>query len=266
MTESKFLAKAHHSYNKAKPDELDLAAGDVVQVTNDDHASWWVGVNESSGESGWFPSNFVTRAEAKPKSKARRQVLITKRYEAADEDELTLEVGDIVKVKDDVDGWYLGRFNGITGRFPVSHSEDYTPAESGARPLPQPPVQAPPTLPARTPPLPQRAQTDIAQPEILSDEDAEAARKEKKAGRRISRIFGAKKAKAKDGASDAEPMSPADPAARDEVSRPRPACLSLPRNCAPCLFARRRCYFYCCRRTSLVRPSRRPANRYRGPS
>ncbi|KAJ2786731.1 Protein BZZ1, partial [Coemansia helicoidea] len=189
-------------------------------VTNDDHASWWVGFNESSKESGWFPSNFVTRtAEAKPKSKPRRQVIITKRYEAADEDELTLEVGDVVKVKDDVDGWYLGRFNSVTGRFPSSHAEDYTPAESGARPLPQPPVQAPPTLPARSPALPQRVQADAGPTEALpplSDDDADGARKEKKAGRRISRIFGAKKSRAKDGTPDAEPMSPADTAAHDE--------------------------------------------------
>ncbi|KAJ1731775.1 hypothetical protein LPJ61_002368 [Coemansia biformis] len=245
MTDSKLLVKAHHSYSKSKPDELDLSPGDIVQVTNDEHASWWVGYNETTKESGWFPSNFVTKTESKAKPKARKLVLITKRYEAADEDELTLEAGDVVKVKDDVDGWYLGRFNGITGRFPASHAEDYTPAESGVRPLPQPPASsaqpapAPPTLPARSPPLPRRAQTEIAQSERfndvlnaptspLSDEDLDAAQREKKAGHRISRLFGSKKSRSKDGASDAEPMSPADPAARDEDLRENIASPSRP--------------------------------------
>ncbi|KAJ2356662.1 hypothetical protein GGF43_001928 [Coemansia sp. RSA 2618] len=257
MTE-KFSVKALHSYSKAKPEELELKDGDTVRVTNDDDPSWWVGTNDRTKENGWFPSSFVQKIESKPKPKLRRRVRVIKRYDATDEDDLSLEVGDIVDVKKEVDGWYLGRHNGNIGMFPVNYAEEHiedTPA--AARPLPQPPKSlsrrgtagpestlpqpplGPPVLPARNPPLPPRASTDMtlvsgagermhaALTSPLSEEDLEA-KKEKKSGRRISRLFGTKKNKHKDepaesshaddlaGLSLEEPMvtSPPPPAAR----------------------------------------------------
>ncbi|KAJ2659633.1 hypothetical protein IW148_004162 [Coemansia sp. RSA 1199] len=224
MTE-KFLVKAVHSYSKAKSEELELKEGDTVRVSNDDDPSWWTGTNDRTKESGWFPSSFVHKIEAKPKLK--RRVRIIKRFEASDEDDLTLEVGDIVDVKKEVDGWYLGRHNGNIGMFPANYAEEYTEDTPAARPLPQPPVplarrgtagpgaslpqppQATPSLPSRNPPLPPRASTDIALGPAagekmhaaltspLSDEDPET-KKEKKSGRRISRLFGTMKHKHKD--------------------------------------------------------------------
>ncbi|KAI9506248.1 hypothetical protein BX070DRAFT_77990 [Coemansia spiralis] len=197
----KFRVEAHHAYTKAKPDELDLSPGDIIRVLSDEHASWWVGHKEGTDEQGWFPSNFVRKIEPKPesksKSKPKREVRIVKQYDATDEDDLSLRVGDIVEIKKEVDGWYLGRLNGNIGMFPVSYAEELQgdlPSSTG-RPLPVPPVPGastqpppvpgalsrrstassgtapggalptmPPTLPSRTPPLPPRASTDVGRP------------------------------------------------------------------------------------------------------
>ncbi|KAJ1902675.1 hypothetical protein LPJ81_003474 [Coemansia sp. IMI 209127] len=252
----KFRVEAHHAYAKTKADELDLSPGDIILVSSDEHASWWVGHKEGTNEQGWFPSNFVKRIEpkaaSKPKSKPKlkREVRIIKQYDAADEDDLSLMVGDIVEVKKEVDGWYLGRLNGSIGMFPVNYAEEYS-AETqttGSRPLPVPPVAgasnapppipsilpvpgalprrgtasgtalggggggggppgAPPLLPSRTPPLPPRASTDISRlsEKMLvgvpaGEEGADDGKKEKsKSGHRISRLFGSKKHKQKEG-------------------------------------------------------------------
>ncbi|KAJ1899397.1 hypothetical protein LPJ66_002140 [Kickxella alabastrina] len=226
----KFQAKAHHAYNKAKPDELDLSPGDIIHVTNNEHTSWWIGQNQMTKEQGWFPSNFVTKlakpeGSSKPKLKTKRVVRIVKAYTAMDEDDLDLQVGDQVEVQKEVDGWFLGTLDSRSGMFPVGHAE-----VSERRPLPPTPVmcasrrgtfsggsapevglpvppQAPPVLPSRNPPLPPRASTETSRPverrfSVLSAapvaEAADDGKKEKKSGHRISRLFGAKKSKSKE--------------------------------------------------------------------
>ncbi|KAJ1648157.1 hypothetical protein LPJ64_000517 [Coemansia asiatica] len=232
----KFLAKAHHAYSKAKADELDLSPGDIIRVTNDEHESWWVGHNQMTNEQGWFPSNFVDKIKSKPESKPRlkskRYVRVIKPYEATDEDDLSLQVGDKVEVQKEVDGWFLGSLNGNVGMFPVSHAEEVGPEEGAARrPLPPPPVsaarrgtfssgnppgaalppapqqqqqQVPPMLPSRNPPLPPRASTDVSRP--VGEDAAEETKRDKKSGHRISRLFGTKKGKSKE-KDAAEPAS-----------------------------------------------------------
>ncbi|KAJ2087439.1 hypothetical protein IW138_004977 [Coemansia sp. RSA 986] len=265
----KFRVEAHHAYAKTKADELDLSSGDIIQVTSDEHASWWVGHKEGTNEQGWFPSNFVRKIEPKPESKPKskpklkREVRIIKQYDAADEDDLSLKVGDIVEIKKEVDGWYLGRLNGNIGMFPVNYAEEHsTNAQAAAsRPLPVPPVHgasnapppipslppvpgvlsrrgttsgtapgggppgAPPSLPSRTPPLPPRASTDISRlPEKASagDEGADDGKKDKtKSSHRISRLFGSKKHKHKEGqlegvAESASPRMDQPPAMLDD--------------------------------------------------
>ncbi|KAJ1836754.1 hypothetical protein LPJ63_000074 [Coemansia sp. RSA 2711] len=240
-----YAVKAIADYSKAKPEELELRLKDVILVENDTDPSWWLGTNTETGHKGWFPSSFVRKDdEAKPKSKPKlkRRVRVVKRYEATDEDDLSLEVGDIVDVKKEVDGWYLGRHNGNIGMFPVSYAEEYSEDASAARPLPQPPVPLsrrgtagpeatlpqPPSLPARTPALPPRASTETtltpaagekafaALTSPLSEEDPEGSKKDKKAGRRISRLFGSKKHKHKDGADAGRADDHAEPAFEEE--------------------------------------------------
>ncbi|KAJ2492182.1 hypothetical protein IWW37_001630 [Coemansia sp. RSA 2050] len=191
----KFVAKAHHAYTKAKPDEIDLSPGDILRVTNNEHEAWWVGTNESTKERGWFPSNFVKVEAKSSRTKTKRHVRCIKQYVADedDEDALSLKVGDIVEVGRELEGWYFGTVEGRKGLFPASHVEDISGSSSAKdagdkapppvhRPLPVPPVPSgaisppplpptmlsrqavaapPPALPQRQPPLPPRASTDI---------------------------------------------------------------------------------------------------------
>lgn len=47
---------AHHPYEPQREDELQLAKGDRVIVTDSSDPDWWVGKKED-GTSGYFPSN-----------------------------------------------------------------------------------------------------------------------------------------------------------------------------------------------------------------
>ncbi|KAJ2015418.1 hypothetical protein GGI06_003313, partial [Coemansia sp. S85] len=164
--------------------------------TNNEHDAWWVGTNESTKERGWFPSNFVKVEAKSSRTKTKRHVRCIKQYVADedDEDALSLEVGDIVEVGRELEGWYFGTVEGRKGLFPASHVEDIGSSSSAKdavdkapppvhRPLPVPPVPSgatsppplpptmlsrqavaapqPPALPQRQPPLPPRASTDI---------------------------------------------------------------------------------------------------------
>ncbi|KAJ1751699.1 hypothetical protein LPJ79_001863 [Coemansia sp. RSA 1821] len=258
MTE-KFSVKAIHSYSKVKPDELELKEGDTIRVEDDDDSSWWMGTSSRTGERGWFPSSFVTKIESKPKPKSKRRVRVIRRYEATEDDDLSLEVGDIVDVKREIDGWYLGRHNGNMGIFPVNYAEEYTEETPAARPLPQPPLpsrrgtfsnessqppappaQVPPSLPSRVPSLPSRASTDTAigpaagerihaaMTSPISEEDGDDSKKEKKSGRRISRLFGSKKHKHKDGAQEHGHNEDQTEPAFDEINSPPAQTVTSP--------------------------------------
>ena len=39
--------------------ELTLREGQLVSVLRQDETGWWEGCHETSGEIGWFPSNFT---------------------------------------------------------------------------------------------------------------------------------------------------------------------------------------------------------------
>ncbi|CAH1781077.1 unnamed protein product [Owenia fusiformis] len=51
-------ATAKYAYDARQPDELKLAKGEKVFVTEKSSDGWWKGTKES-GDSGWFPSNYV---------------------------------------------------------------------------------------------------------------------------------------------------------------------------------------------------------------
>ncbi|KAI1320626.1 SH3-domain kinase binding protein 1 [Mortierella claussenii] len=49
----------HHQYDAEKDDELTLEVGDIITVSDQSDAGWWVGEKVKDGKAGWFPSNFV---------------------------------------------------------------------------------------------------------------------------------------------------------------------------------------------------------------
>ncbi len=56
---SRGKARAIWAFEALNPDEMDLQVGDVVNLTNDDSADWWIG--ELRGKVGAFPASYVVR-------------------------------------------------------------------------------------------------------------------------------------------------------------------------------------------------------------
>lgn len=54
------VCKVTHRYEAKSSDELDLDKGEFVVVTERDESGWWSGYNQTTKQSGLFPSNYVT--------------------------------------------------------------------------------------------------------------------------------------------------------------------------------------------------------------
>lgn len=155
--------KVTFDYAATQPDELDLKVGEIVTgVDTGVEGGWWEGVHPS-GKKGWFPDNFVEKIEQKkakakppppvaapakapppakvpppakapPPSTSGKFCKCTYGYDAQNEDELTLTIGDIIAItKQEEEGWWEGTLNGKTGVFPNNFVEELP---AGAAPPP----------------------------------------------------------------------------------------------------------------------------------
>lgn len=63
-TQSHPRAKAIWAYNEdgREPNDLTMAAGDVIDIVEETNADWWTGRNK--GRQGLFPSNYVQKLQA----------------------------------------------------------------------------------------------------------------------------------------------------------------------------------------------------------
>ncbi|KAK4545706.1 hypothetical protein LTR36_002660 [Oleoguttula mirabilis] len=141
-------AIAQYDYEKAEDNELELREGE--RVTNIDMVDddWWMGQN-SRGESGLFPSNYVELVEggnappsaparheeeeeeeeaAAPPAPARSQAAGGKTataqydYEAAEDNELSFPDGaTVTDVEFPDDDWWFGHYGGKSGLFPANY-------------------------------------------------------------------------------------------------------------------------------------------------
>lgn len=120
-------------FEATMPDELTVAAGDVVKgVSKAGEEGWLQG--ELGGKKGIFPANFVKEVPAyltgdskrEPRSirqvkkpKPTRQCEVTYAYTPTNLDELKLDVGEILDVIREIeDGWWMGMKDGKVGAFP----------------------------------------------------------------------------------------------------------------------------------------------------
>nr|DBA33653.1 TPA: hypothetical protein GDO54_001302 [Pyxicephalus adspersus] len=117
--------RAEYSYCPGKPDELELVAGEVLEVLEEIEDGWWLG---KKGELvGAFPSNFVQEISEPPLGPSSTQSLCNEYarvmfdYTPAMPDELPLKKGDVVSLiskETEDEGWWKGELNGKTGFFP----------------------------------------------------------------------------------------------------------------------------------------------------
>ncbi|KAJ8034449.1 Intersectin-2 [Holothuria leucospilota] len=124
----KVLAKVTCSHTAQSNDELSLAEGDIVEITNQQYPGCWEGILNS--KRGHFPSHCVVLlpehkegGELKRKgyeSSVEAQVMYD--YNAVRPDELTIKVGDIITDTSVVkDGWWKGIVNVKERVFPSNY-------------------------------------------------------------------------------------------------------------------------------------------------
>ncbi|XP_078537324.1 SH3 domain-containing protein 21 isoform X3 [Lissotriton helveticus] len=75
--------KAEFSYTPEKPDELELMAGEIVEVIQEIEDGWWLG--KKGDKIGAFPSNFVQECKAPPAVKVLEVVKNNKQRQKMDE-------------------------------------------------------------------------------------------------------------------------------------------------------------------------------------
>lgn len=138
-------ARAEYDYEKAEENELELQEGEMIHNIDMVDEDWWMGQN-SRGESGLFPSNYVTLVEdedeAEPPSAAHETpsapsaapaaaveegeaggVTATAEYDydAAEENELSFPEGALITgIEFPDEDWWSGHYNGQFGLFPAN--------------------------------------------------------------------------------------------------------------------------------------------------
>lgn len=134
-------AIAEYDYEKDEDNEIGFTEGELIieiKFVDDD---WWMGTN-SNGESGLFPSTYVTLKEVVVEAPAEVESPVAAPastpieepkstgltataeydYEATEDNELTFAEGDVITNIEKVDeDWWLGDFNGDRKLFPANY-------------------------------------------------------------------------------------------------------------------------------------------------
>lgn len=139
--------KVLYAYEKQDDDEITIHLGDTIELIQKDNGSGWTQIkNITMGTSGLVPTTYIqiqeppttssphattttTRSKPPTAPPPRRNTIINRTitaqfaYQATDDDELSLQVGDVINVirGDDGSGWTYGELNGIKGLVPTSY-------------------------------------------------------------------------------------------------------------------------------------------------
>ncbi|CAL8071967.1 unnamed protein product [Orchesella dallaii] len=133
--------RVEFDYVAQEPDELTIKKGEIIKNVVSKMDGWFEGTLR--GKTGVFPDNFVKVVEKpipepleksvkpsevvvlrnNPSSARRVRVLFS--YSPEQDDELTLEVGDVLDFIEEVEeGWWRGRLKGKEGIFPSNFVSD----------------------------------------------------------------------------------------------------------------------------------------------
>ncbi|KAL2095006.1 hypothetical protein ACEWY4_009725 [Coilia grayii] len=110
-------------YRKSSKYELNLRAGDLVDIVEKCPNGWWFCNCEA--QRGWVPASYLEPLDGPEESEEPAPdyegelYITTKAYKSAEEDELTLESGEIIEVIHKLlDGWWVVRKGMETGYYP----------------------------------------------------------------------------------------------------------------------------------------------------
>ncbi|XP_062702696.1 SH3 domain-containing protein 21 [Aedes albopictus] len=133
MEKTGVSAIVEYDYTAKESDELTLKRGATITNIKIQPGGWWEGTLMSTGRTGMFPDNFVRVLEPDDKNPVvlrdktaaqNRRCKVIYSYQENKPDELTLAVGDIVEIFEEVEeGWWKGKLKGKIGVFPSNFVE-----------------------------------------------------------------------------------------------------------------------------------------------
>lgn len=110
-------------FNKTSKHEIELHTGDLVEIVEKCTNGWWF--CQCDTKQGWVPASYLEPLDTPDESEeaqpnyAGEQYVTTTAYQAEQEDEVSLEVGEEVAVIHKLlDGWWVVRKGDETGHFP----------------------------------------------------------------------------------------------------------------------------------------------------
>lgn len=133
MEKTGVSATVEYDYTAKEADELTLKKGAIITNIKIQPGGWWEGTLLATGRTGMFPDNFVRVLEPDDKNPVvlrdktaaqNRRCKVIYSYRENKADELTLAVGDVVEIFEEVEeGWWRGKLNGKVGVFPSNFVE-----------------------------------------------------------------------------------------------------------------------------------------------
>ncbi|KFV82991.1 Neutrophil cytosol factor 1, partial [Struthio camelus australis] len=135
-------------YEKSSRSEMDLKAGEMVDVVEKSESGWWF--CQLKNKRGWVPAAYLEPMDGPDESEeqepnyAGELYVVQKSYTAVEEDELTLKEGETIEVIHKLlDGWWVIRKDEATGYYPSMYlqksGEENSPVKSELRNRSAPP-------------------------------------------------------------------------------------------------------------------------------
>lgn len=120
-------------YKKQNRNEVNMVAGDVVEVIDKNENGWWfVNVDE---EQGWVPAAYLEREDGTTdeiinQTELTEKYITTSAYKAELDDEMSFEIGVLVTViEKNFDGWWLVRYQNCEGWAPAMYLKKPSPSQ-----------------------------------------------------------------------------------------------------------------------------------------
>ncbi|PFX21799.1 SH3 and PX domain-containing protein 2A-like isoform X2 [Stylophora pistillata] len=122
-------------YKKQNRNEVNMVAGDMVEVIDKNENGWWfVNVDE---EQGWVPAAYLEREDGSSDeatnqlvTASEERMITTTTYKAELDDEISFEIGVLVTVLEkNFDGWWLIRYQDREGWAPAMYLKKADPSQ-----------------------------------------------------------------------------------------------------------------------------------------
>lgn len=133
MEKTGVSAICEYDYTAKEADELTLKKGAIITNIKIQPGGWWEGTLTATGRTGMFPDNFVRVLEPDDKNPVvlrdktatqNRRCKVIYSYRENKPDELTLAVGDVIEIFEEVEeGWWRGKLGPKVGVFPSNFVE-----------------------------------------------------------------------------------------------------------------------------------------------